>query len=255
MNADCFGEFVSKKISFLIRFKHKLNQFLAKLLIRSKILKESRYSCAELNDLLATNFPQKMKLPLPGSEGQLVLLNAELSMPLAQEQLHIQLYCSFSVSVASHDIYRAHLLILGTVTPYYVAEEKALRLKNMQLSELRLVKDDYAFIDSTTELATLFMPKSFKHLLLGSLKSTFSLLKGFVPTELLNYLTLYSSGSKQKVLDFHKADIERMILKEVEQEDWRYPLDETDFEEQLFAEFGQLVVVENGFLVFKFHLD
>lgn len=246
---------MSTELSFWVRFKRTLNQFFAKLLIRSKIIKESRYSCAELNDLLATNFPQKIHLPLPGSEGQLVLLNVELSMPLAQDQLHIQLFCSFSVRVANHDIYRAHLLISGTVTPYYMAEEKALRLKNMQLSELRLVKDNYAFINSTTELATLFIPKSFKHLLFGSLNTTFSLLKGFVPTELLNYLTLYSSGSKQKVLDFHQADIERLILEEVEQEDWCYPLDETDFEEQLFAELGQLVVVENGFLVFKFHLD
>ena len=246
---------MSTELSFWIKFKRRLNKFFAKLLIRSKLIKEARYNGAELNDMLATNFPQKIQLPLPGSEGQLVLLNVELSMPLAQDQLHIQLYCSFSVKVANHDIYRAHLIISGTVTPYYVAEEKALRLKNMQLSELRLVKDDYAFIDSTTELATLFMPKSFKYLLLSTVNTTFSLLKGFVPTELLNYLTLYSSGSKQKVLDFHQADIERLILEEVEQEDWCYPLDETDFEEQLFAELGQLVVVENGFLVFKFHLD
>jgi len=246
---------VSTELSFWIRLKHKLNQFLAKLLIRSKMIKEARYNAADLNDMLATNFPQTMQLPLPGSEGKLVLLNAELSMPLAQEQLHIQLYCSFSVKVANHDIYRAHLLISGTVTPYYAAEEKVLRLKNMQLSELRLVKDDYAFIDSSTDLATLFMPKSFKYLLKSTVNTTFSLLKGFVPTELLNYLTLYSSGSKQKVLDFHQADIERLIFEEVEQEDWCYPLDETDFEEQLFAEFGQLVVVENGFLVFKFHLS
>jgi len=246
---------VSTELSFWKRFKRTLNQFFAKLLIRSKIIKEARYSCTELNDMLATNFPQNIHLPLPGSEGQLVLLDAELSMPLAQEQLHIQLYCSFSVRVANHDIYRAHLLISGTVTPYYVAEEKALRLKNMQLSELRLVKDDYAFIDSTTELATLFMPKPFKYLLLSTVNTTLSLLKGLVSAELLNYLTLYSSGSKQKVLDFHQADIKRLILEEVEQEDWCYPLDETDFEEQLFAELGQQVVVENGFLVFKFHLD
>lgn len=246
---------MNTELSFWIRFKRTLNKFFAKLLIRYKMIKEARYNCAELNDMLATNFPQKIQLSLPGSEGQLVLLNAELSMPPAQEQLHIQLYCSFSVNVANHDIYRAHLLITGTVTPYYVAEEKALRLKKMQLSELRLVKDDYAFIDSTTELATLFMPKSFKYLLTSTVNTTFGLLKGFVPTELLNYLTLYSSGSKQKVLDFHQADIKRLILEKVEQEDWCYPLDETDFEEQLFAELGQQVVVENGYLVFKFHLD
>ena len=246
---------MSTELSFWGKFKRALNQFIAKLLIRNKMIKESRYSATELNDMLSTNFPQTMQLPLVGSEGRLVLLKAKLSMPLTQEQLHIQLSCSFSVSMANHEIYRAHLQVSGTVSPYYVVEEKALRLKSMQLSELRLVNDDYAFINSSTELATLFMPKQFKSLLLDSLNTTYSLLKGFVPTELLNYLTLYSSGSKQKVLDFHQADIERLILEEVEKEDWCYPLDETDFEEQLFAEFGQVVVVEKGFLVFKFHLD
>ena len=246
---------MSTELPVWTRFKQKINLFFAKVLIRTKMIKEARYSSAELNDMLATNFPQTILFPLPGSNGKLILLNAELSMPIAQEKLHIQLYCSFSVNVTNHDIYRAHLSISGTVTPYYIPDEKALRLKNMQLSELNLIKDDYAFIDSSTELATLFMPNSFKSILTNTVNTTFSLLKGLVPTELLNYLSIYSSGSKQKVLDFHHADIERLILKEVEQEDWCYPLDETDFEEQLFAEFGQLVIVEDGFLVFKFHLD
>ncbi len=246
---------MNTELSFWEKLKHKLNHLIAKLLIRYKILKEARYSAKELNELLTTNFPQTMQLALPGSEGQLVLLDAELSMPLSQEQLHIQLYGSFSVKVANQDIYRAHLLICGTVTPYYVTEEKALRLKEMQLNEIRLIKDNYAFINSTTDLATLFMPKPFKHMLLSTMTNTFGLLKGIVPNDILNYLTLYSAGSKQKVLDFHQADIERMILEEVQQEDWCYLLDETDFEEQLFSEFGQQVVIENGSLVFKFHLD
>jgi len=246
---------VSTESYFWVRWKYKLNQFIAKLLIHSKIIKEARYSSTELNEMLTTNFPHTMKLALPGSEGLLTLLDAELSMPLGQNQLHIQLFSSFSVKVANHDIYRAHLLICGTVTPYYVPEEKMLRLKEMKLNELRLIKDDYAFINSTTELATLFMPKPFKHMLLTTMNSTFSLLKGVIPNELLNYLSLYSSGSKQKVLDFHQADIERMTLKEVEREEWCYSLDESDFEERLFSEFGQVVVVEDGSLVFKFHLD
>ncbi len=241
------------ELSFWKKFKQRLNLFFARLMIRSKMIKEVRYNAAELNKMLETNFPETILLPLPGSEGQLVVLNAELSMPLTQEELHIQLYCSFSVKVANHDIYRAHLLISGTVIPYYVAKQKVIRLKNMQLNELRLINDDYAFIDSTTELATLFMPKPFKYLLVNTMNTTLSLLKGFIPTEILNYLTLYSSGSKQTVLDFHKAEIERTILKEVEQEDWCYPLDETDFEEQLFAELGQFITIENGFLIFKFH--
>jgi len=240
---------------FFSKLKTWLTSFFAKLAIRSKWVKEASYTQDELNEMLATNFPQTLPVPLINSEGELTLLNAELSMPLGQDKLHIQLLCAFKISVAGHDIYRAHLIVCGTVLPYYVAVEKSIRIKDMKLTELRLVNDDYAFIGSSTELATLFMPKAFKYLLFSSMHLTLSVLKGIVPNSLLNYLNLYSSGSKQKVLDYHHADIENLLIKKVEQEDWLYPLDETDFEEQLFAEFGQTIAVEEGVLVFKFHLD
>ncbi|NMP30775.1 DUF1439 domain-containing protein [Thalassotalea sp. M1531] len=237
------------------RAKHKLNSLLIRLMIRFKCVREVKYSQQELNEMLATNFPHSMSLSLPGSQGMLTLLNAELSMPSDDSHLHIQLFCGFTVSVAGHDIYRAHLLVVGTVTPYYVASEKSIRLKQMQLTEVRLVNDDYAFIGSSTQIATLFMPKAFKYLLATTVHIGLSLLKGLIPSELMNYLGLYSNGSKQSVLDYHKPEIERLIIAEVEQDDWCYQLDETDFEEQLFAELGQEIAVENGFLVFKFHLD
>jgi len=246
---------VDEQVSFWSSWKHRLNRWFARLMIRFKLVRQVRYSQGELNDMLAANFPHSMQLSLPGSKGLLSLLNAELSMPMAQDKLHIQLYCSFTVSVAGQDIYRAHLVVAGTVTPYYIETEKAIRLKEMQLADIRLVNDDYAFIGSTTELATLFMPRSFKYLLASTVHITLALLKGVVPNELLNYLNLYSSGSKQRVLDYHQAEIQRLLLKEVEQEDWCYLLDESDFEEQLFAELGQEVMVEDGFLAFKFHLD
>ena len=84
LGIDYFGEVVNTELSFWPKLKHKLNQFFAKLLIRSKMLKEARYNATELNDMLATSFPQTMQLTLPGSEGELVVLTAELSMPLSQ---------------------------------------------------------------------------------------------------------------------------------------------------------------------------
>ncbi|WP_147302310.1 hypothetical protein [Thalassotalea euphylliae] len=226
-----------------------------KLAMRFKWLKAARYSQDELNELLAANFPQTIPLPIANSQGELTILNAELTMPLAQDKLHIQLLCAMNISVAQRDIYRAHLVATGSVLPYFDTEERVIRIRDMQLAEIRLVNDDYAFIGSTTDLVTLFMPKPFKYLLLSTVKLTFSLLKGVVPNDLLNYLTLYSSGSKQRVLDYHKPEIENTLVDKVEQEDWFYELDESDFEEQIFAEYGQHIAVEDGHLVFKFYLD
>ncbi|REL27642.1 hypothetical protein DXX93_14480 [Thalassotalea euphylliae] len=226
-----------------------------KLAMRFKWLKAARYSQDELNELLAANFPQTIPLPIANSQGELTILNAELTMPLAQDKLHIQLFCAMSIRVAQRDIYRAHLVATGSVLPYFDTQERVIRIRDMQLAEIRLVNDDYAFIGSTTDLVTLFMPKPFKYLLLSTVQLTFSLLKGVVPNELLSYLSLYSSGSKQRVLDYHKPEIENILIDKVEQEDWFYELDESDFEEQIFAEYGQHIAVEDGHLVFKFHLD
>lgn len=228
-------------------------QLFARLAIRFKWIKEELYTPQELNEMLAANFPQTIPLSLPTSDGELTLLNAELSMPSADNQLHIQLFCGFRLTIAGQDIYRAHLIVTGIVTPYYVVEEKSIRIKDMQIAELRFVNDDYAFIGSSTDIVTLFMPKAFKYMLFSTVHLTLSILKGIVPGSLLDYLSLFTSDSKQKVLDYHRADIEQLVLTEVEQEDWQYVLDETDFEEKLFAEFGKEIVVENGNLVFKFH--
>ena len=232
-----------------------LSRLIIKLAIKFKWLKQVHYTQEELNDLLTTSFPQTLPVNVANSDAELTLLNAELTMPMAQEKLHLQMLCAFKIMVAGKDIYRAHLVVIGNALPYYDPEHTAIRIKALQLSEIRLVNDDYAFIGSTTDLATLFMPKAFKSLLLGTMQITLSVLKGFVPKELLNYLNLYSSGSKQKVLDYHRPDIERILINKIEREDWYYQMDESDFEERTFAEFGQYVVVENGELIFKFHLD
>jgi len=232
-----------------------LSRFIIKLAIKYKWLRKVHYTEDELNELLTTSFPQTLPVNVANSDAELTLLNAELSMPMGQNKLHLQMYCAFKVMVAGKDIYRAHLIVSGSALPYYDPENTAIRIKALQLSDVRLVNDDYAFIGSTTDLATLFMPKAFKNLLLGTVHVTLSVLKGFVPKELMNYLNLYSSGSKQKVLDFHKPEIEHILINKVEQEDWYYEMDETEFEERIFAEFGQHVAVEDGELIFKFHLD
>ena len=226
-----------------------------KLAMHFKWLKAARYTQEELNELLAASFPQTIPLAIANSQGQLTILNAELTMPMAQNKLHIQLFCALNVSVAKRDIYRAHLVATGSVLPYFDTQARVIRIRDMQLADIRLVNDDYAFIGSTTDLVTLFMPKPFKYLLLSTVQLTFSLLKGVVPSDVLNYLSLYSSGSKQRVLDYHKPEIENILLAKIEQEDWFYELDESDFEEQIFAEYGQHIEIEDGDLVFKFHLD
>lgn len=242
--------------ALIMGYFHRLFiKFFAKLFIRLKRIKHVHYDEEELNKLLINFFPKKLNMPLVNSEGELTILNVEISMPLDQNKLHAQLFCSFVIMVVGKAIYRAHLVVTGTVVPYYIADKKEIRLKNLQISEIRLVNDDFAFIGSATELAMFYVPKPFKLLMGSTVHITLSLLKGVIPNELLSYVTLYSSGSKQKVLDFHTPEIEHLIHKEIEQNSSYYPLDESDIEEKLFADMGKEIVVENGKLVFKFHID
>ncbi|MBO9489040.1 hypothetical protein J7384_01565 [Endozoicomonas sp. G2_1] len=232
--------------------RNYFTQLAIKLAIRLNWLEQAVYTQDELNELLVTNFPHQIPLNIANSQGELTMLSAELTMPLGQDKLHLQFYCALRLSVAGQDIYRAHIVASGSVLPYYDAALSAIRVKDMRLAEIRLVNDDYAFVGSTSELVTLFMPKPVKSLLFGGVQLTLSLLQGLIPGELMNYLSLYSSGSKQRILDFHRPEIERTLIEEVEQDDWCYQLDESDFEEQVFAMYGQSMAVEEGKLVFKF---
>lgn len=246
-------------ISAWERLKTGVNRFIARQLIQLKWVKQETYTAEQLNELFSTVLPHTIPLQLPAGEGELELLECELSIPKQQNALHIKLYCGFEVRVAEQDIYRAHLSVCGTVIPYYVESEQAIRLKATQVDDIRLIQDDYAFIKSTPELVTMFLPEVpgvtgvFKNMLSGTVEITFALLKGVIPRELYNYLLIFSGASKQKVLDFHKPEIERQIIKKVEQEDWFYKLDQAEWGERLFAELGKEVVVEDGLLVFKFH--
>lgn len=233
-------------------FFHKL---FVRIAIKFKWLRNVAYSEKELNNRFSTNFPQILPLTLKNINGELTILDAKLSIPLSQNKLHIELFCAVNLSFGGHDIYRAHLMVCGTVCPYYVAAKSTIRIKEMTLTKVNLVNDSYAFIGSSAELVTLFMPASCKYLLLGTMQLTLSILKGLIPQELWHYLQLYSAGSKQQILDFHRDDIENLLIKKVEQENCSYLLDKNDVEEQIFAEFGQGVAIEKGQLVFKFQHD
>jgi hypothetical protein len=84
------------------------------------------------------------------------------------------------------------------------------------------------------------------------MKTALNIMTGSIASEVNNYLKMYLSGSKQKVLDYHKPQIENIIVKLAASEDMQYSLSENNFEEGLFIQYGKEVVVEQGHLRFKF---
>lgn len=233
------------------KIKTSLKRWFVKQLIKFKWIKESVYTEQELNDLLVGLFPVSFDMDFRGSKGELTILSTELHLPQLEQHINFQLYCSFMVRVKSVDTYRAHIFVSGNLQPYYDDVQKVIKLTDVTLNETRLVNDDYAFIRSGNELINAFVPMG--GLFSKTMKLTFSVLKGILPSDIVSYLGLYTAGSKQKVLDYHKPEIENILVEQIEQGNWNFALDENDFEQQLFSELGREVTVENGQLVFKFH--
>lgn len=70
--------------------------------------------------------------------------------------------------------------------------------------------------------------------------------------EAMAYLQLYLSGSKQRVLDYHKPQLEALITTLAEENYLEYPLDKSDWQELLFFYYGKTVAIEEQELRFKF---
>ena len=54
------------------------------------------------------------------------------------------------------------------------------------------------------------------------------------------------------VIDYHRADIENKVIDLTKDNALSYQMDESVFEEKLFADFGEKIIVEDGQLFFVF---
>lgn len=226
--------------------------FLAKILIKLGRLTHADYSSDELNEFLSPHLPETFEIEVPAGNGQLTLLQANVRMRGAENGIQVQLLSSFQVESLGNPIYRAHLIVQLKATPVYIQKDKVVKLKTLEVREIELVNDEYSVLKDTQELLSNFVPKPFQSLLTGTMKSAFGILTGGGTDAAANYLKLYLSGSKQRILEYHKPQLTSLVSALVDDEDFQYRLDESDWQEHLFACYGKEVVVEEGQLRFKF---
>ena len=215
-------------------------------------LPHADYTADELNELFIPHLPQVFPVEVPYGKGTLSLEKAEVSMPFTQNKIQVQLFGSFLVESLASPIYRAHVIVLIEGVPHYDQENKAVRVKRVQITNIYLVNDEYSLINDTQEIIATLVPKPMQNLLAGTVKSAVGILTAGASNAALNYLKLYLSGSKQKILDYHKPQLTKLVQEMTEDEDFCYELNQEDWEELLFARYGKTVVVEHGVLRFKF---
>ena len=234
------------------KFRDRMQRFLAKWMIKLGRLRHVDYTVEELNELLAPHFPSQFNLDVPVGTGKFTLLEGELSIQAMAKHIDVQLLCSLDIQAVATPLYRAHVLVNLEVVPDYDVQRKEISLKQLKLSSIRLVNDSYALLNDSRNLLDLVLPRSVQSLITGTFKSALGIVTAGSSDLASDYLHLYLSGSKQKILDYHKPQLERLIESMRQDPEFIYEMDETDWQESLFRQYGKTVVVEQGALRFKF---
>lgn len=234
------------------QWRLKLQLLAARIMIKLGKLTHADYSPQELNELAAKHLPETFEIDVPSAKGELSLLQADITMPRNQADIKVQLLGSILIGSLGNPIYRAHVIIQLDATPTYEVSTKTVKLSKLLVADVRLVNDEYSILQDSRELLSLFFPRQLQNLVSGTVKSAFGLITGGGSDAAANYMKLYLSGSKQRILDYHRPQIEARVSEFAEREALQYQLDVSDFEEHLFSLYGKEVVVEEGQLRFKF---
>lgn len=232
------------------RLKCKL--LFARLLIKLGKLTHADYTPKELQAFISPHLPADFGIDVPAGNGKLELLEAEVKIGYQSTTVSVQLLGSLIIESMGNPIYRAHVVITLEATPFYDAESKIVKLSELLMDDVRLINDEYAILKDTQHILSNFVPRPFQNLVTGTMKSAIGLITGGGSEAASNYLKLYLSGSKQRILDYHKPQLVDLVADLVHDEDFQYELDQSDWEEHLFALYGKEVVVEEGQLRFKF---
>jgi hypothetical protein len=232
--------------------KTSFRLLLAKCLIRFKRLKCVDYSVEDISQLVQPHLPLSMPISVPKGEGRFTLLKVNISMPIDANYIQAEVLGGIEITYLANPIYRAHVALVVKATPQYDHTTKNVLLTEMCITDIHMLNDEYSILKDTSSLINLFVPSPVLSMVRGTMKTAFSIMTGTTTSEANSYLQMYLSGSKQKVLDYHKPQIEKLIVDLAAGDDMQYSLDINDFEEGLFIQYGKEVIVEDGNLRFKF---
>jgi hypothetical protein len=231
----------------------KVQDWAARTLIRSKRLKEIRYNATQLNEMIGQSLPHTETFEVPGGQAELIVMTAQVSVGNNNnEGLTVKLLCSLDISSLDRQLYRAHLDVDLKALPFYYKEKKSIRFKEISMTSLTLVNDEYLLIRSTNDVIKSLTPNILKGIVNVTIGSAIGVMSEVATPAVKEYLAVFTEANKQKVLDFHRPQVEKMLSGLFSNGDIEYQLQESDFEEKIFADLGQQIDVDAHNLVFKF---
>ena len=215
-------------------------------------LEYDQFNEDELNELLHPYFPQNLQFPVPIGKASLKIQTGELSMPISTNRLQLQLLCSVEIRVLANPIYRAHVVVVVSAAPRYSTSLKRLSIEKIIVDEVALIDDEYALLDDTTKIIDSLSPVPIGGLIAQPMKSALNLLTAGTSNQAISYLQMYIGGSKQRVLDYHRPQIEEQIIRAIATNDVNFELDPAEWRQNLFSRLGKHVAVEQNELRFYF---
>lgn len=234
----------------------RLKYWAATWMVKSKRLKREAMDVQTITDMLNDNLPTSLDFPVPGGTANLLIYNGEISLNSTRANAEVTLFCELKVEAMANRIYQAHAVATLSLTPAYDRDSQCLYPKDLVIDDLTLVKDRYSLIKDTQNLFKSLMPSPLKSMMDVTIKttvSTMNLLSVGAYDDAKGYFELYRLGSMQKVLDYHKPQIEALLQEQVDNGELQYQMDQRLFDERLFAELGQGVEIKDGQLWFVFH--
>ena len=233
-------------------WQEKLRKSFVRLMIRIKRIKHVVYTEAELNDLLKQQFPVDFSVDIPASQGNFSITSGILRMPSNAEHFAIELKGQLKIESMGTTLYRAHLAINLLATPGYNIDTKVVYIDDVNIKSIQLVKDEYSLINDGQNLLKTLVPSPVSMMMSGTLK-TMNLFSGNNLSDFTQYLKIYISGNKQRVLDYHTPEIEKRVKDYAMSDDLTYTMDTNEWDQDLFIELGKRVAVKDSELRFIFH--
>lgn len=237
-------------LSTELTFKERVKLFIAQILVKWGKLTHDDFTQQELQDLVKDVFPYTFNFDIPVGAGKISVLEGNVTLNSKQNRIGIQCLAALNVEVAKSTIYRAHVIFSLSATPRYNKEKATLFLEDLTTDNITLVNDDYALIKDTQFIISKFFPTQVNTLLGKPLRSALSLITAGTSDIAANYLQLYTGGSKQAVLDYHKPQIHNAIISQLTPDDLSHSMRASQWREVLFSRLGKSVRVEENVLRF-----
>ncbi|MFT4930003.1 MAG: hypothetical protein ACI8WB_006138 [Phenylobacterium sp.] len=232
----------------------RLLNWAVRFMIRSKKLTQVCYNTAELDEMIGEDLlPYRVEFDVPGGQAELTVMTAAIGLGKNNDEgLQADLLCSLQISSMGQQLYRAHIQTVIKALPYYHKAQQSIRLKDTDIRKLTLINDEYLLMHSTTGLIKSLTPNIVQGLISATVGSAVGIMSALTTPEVKGYLAMFTDGNKQRVLDFHRGQVERTVKEMVDNGELEYQLNQSDFEENLFADMGQKIDVEDHLLVFRF---